>query len=145
MRTAAEPGSAENTTWYKITELQVAAKTGCEQTVMEMAGAALSTLHLSDTLVRQIKTGIGNTLARYYEIQPELLILVRVFISAKAVPIQADEKVQATADAPHTVDRNLGSRRTGWGFFLIEKQLGEARTDLAAQQSLEIFCYQEGK
>jgi hypothetical protein len=111
---------------------------------MEMAGAALVAFNLPESLVQQIQMGLGNTLARYYERQPGLPLFVRVFISAKAVSARRGEGVEPPADVQRTAGGDGRARGQGWGFFLVEKRLGEAQAEPAAHQSIELFCYQEG-
>jgi hypothetical protein len=129
---------ARKTAWNKISEFTIAILPGCEQTVIVNVGDALAAFNLPSLVLQQLQTAIINTVTRP---QPDLFVLVRIFISVDASSPMG--KGAAGADDSHAVVtcQPIGK---GWGFFMIERRLEEAGREPVAQQNLELFCYQEG-
>jgi anti-sigma regulatory factor (Ser/Thr protein kinase) len=119
-----------------LAEFEVPSEAGNEREVMERVGSAVADLGLASARLQRLKTAVAeatmNAMEHGNEYQADRPVSIRVLHSPDRVLVQITDRGDAAElaepEAPD-LEAKLEGRQTprGWGMFLIEKMVDEAR------------------
>lgn len=137
-----------------LADFDVPSEAGNEREVMERVGSAVADLGLESARLERLKTAVAeatmNAMEHGNEYRADRPVSVRVLHSTDRVRVQITDRGDAgelaETDAPD-LEAKLEGRQTprGWGMFLIEKMVDEARvTSEGGGHTVELAMRLEG-
>ncbi|MDQ6750627.1 MAG: SpoIIE family protein phosphatase, partial [Actinomycetota bacterium] len=137
-----------------LAELSVASALGNEREAIDAVERAVAGLRLGDARVQRLKTAVGeatmNAMEHGNEYRGDRPVLVRVLHCDDRLRVLVTDRGEtAGRERPESPDleAKLEGRQTprGWGLFLIEKMVDEAReTSEADGHTLELVLHLKG-
>lgn len=141
MSTLNLPPTSSESQWQTLAEFSIRGKTGCEIQIPEMIGEILISVPVPDQVLMEIKHEIFRAMERELS-QAPLDQSQRIF--KVLVLIRSEESFEMPA---HDSDREkLGSRASGWGFFITEKRISDAESGYRIDRlTINLHLYHEGR
>ena len=137
-----------------LADFELPSEPGNERRVIERVERAIADLGLEPTRVERLKTAVAeatmNAMEHGNEYRADRPVSIRVLLSTESVLVQVTDRGDAgERPEPETPDlqAKLEGRQKprGWGLFLIEKMVDEARvTSEAGRHTVELALRLEG-
>jgi phosphoserine phosphatase RsbU/P len=141
--------------WRTLTDFTLSGVPGDEREAMERVAEAVQELRLSSTRLEGLKVAVAEAVLKAIEHghhpRTELPVQIRIWVSdaqraiAEGITDQDREAVPAPPASELQATLNDQQLPRGWGFFLIEKMVGDLHVaSEAACHTVEVFVYREG-
>jgi anti-sigma regulatory factor (Ser/Thr protein kinase) len=137
-----------------VADFELPSAPGNERQAIERVETALADLGLEPSRIARLKTAVGeatmNAMEHGNEYRADRPVSIRVLLSADRVRVQVTDHGHAgelpEREAPDLQAKLEGRQKPrGWGLFLIEKMVDEARvTTEGGQRTLELTLRLEG-
>jgi hypothetical protein len=136
-----QPPTSSESRWQMLAEFSIRGETGCEIQIAELVGEILISVPVPDQVLMEIKHEINLAMERELSQAPfdqsqrifKVLVLVR-----------SEESFEKPVN---DTDRgNIGSRTSGWGFFITEKRISETESGYRIDPfTISLHLYREGR
>jgi anti-sigma regulatory factor (Ser/Thr protein kinase) len=153
-RSAGAPGGSQASNGSVLADFDLQSEPGNERQAMEQVGRAVANLGLAPARLERLKTAVAeatmNAMEHGNEYRPDRPVSIRVFTSTGRVLVQirdhGDARKLAEPEVPDLEAKLEGRQKPrGWGLFLIEKMVDEARvTSDGGGRTVELVLRLEG-
>ena len=153
-RSAAAAPALASSNGSVLAEFEIASAPGNEREAMELVSSAVAGLGLQPGRIERLKTAVGeatmNAMEHGNEYRHDRPVLIRVLHSGDRVRVQVTDRGGANElaepEAPDIEAKLEGRQKPrGWGLFLIEKMVDEARvTSEAGGRTVELALRLKG-
>jgi anti-sigma regulatory factor (Ser/Thr protein kinase) len=137
-----------------LAEFELQSQPGNEREAIARVEEALAGLGIADARVQRLKTAVGeatmNAMEHGSEYRDDRPVSIKVLQAEDSVLVQVTDRGGGTAlppaEAPNLEAKLAGEQKPrGWGLFLIEKMVDEARvTGEGGKRTLELVLRLQG-
>jgi serine phosphatase RsbU (regulator of sigma subunit)/anti-sigma regulatory factor (Ser/Thr protein kinase) len=155
MVTLVRSGASQSSSERVLAEFELASEPGNEREAMRLVETAVAGLGMAPARLERLKTAVAeatmNAMEHGNEYRPEITVGIRVVRRDDTVRVRITDRGQAgelpEPEVPDLEAKLEGRQKPrGWGLFLIEKMVDEARVETGAEgRTLELAMCLKGE
>jgi anti-sigma regulatory factor (Ser/Thr protein kinase) len=155
MVTLVRSGASQSSSERVLAEFELASEPGNEREAMRLVETAVAGLGMAPARLERLKTAVAegtmNAMEHGNEYRPEITVGIRVVRRDDTVRVRITDRGQAgelpEPEVPDLEAKLEGRQKPrGWGLFLIEKMVDEARVQTGAEgRTLELAVRLKGE